>query len=326
VWHDHQPLCPRLTFLDSEQRYCGETDASRCVSCLASTSAPYEWVKIEDWRERFRAYLAGAEVVSAPSEAAALRARRLVDVSKVTVDPHPEPHLTGVRPLKRRREGESNGASPPKRPRNGNGSGNGKRHVLILGAIGPHKGAYLIHAMIKDIRARKLPLHMDILGYTALSEIATGPGVTVHGKYHGDADALKRIGEIGPDLCLVSSVWPETYLFTLSVPMALHLPTVAFDIGAQAERVAAYDRGVVLDEHLMEDPVSLNDALLELDVEALWSTPVNVDFRHACALSAYFSSRARSPGGEGPADRPRREAPRDRGSGAPSGDWMSVLH
>ena len=115
VWHDHQPLCPRLTFLDAEDRYCGETDASRCHSCLRATPADIEWVEIEDWRDRFRHYLAGAETISVPSEAAALRARRLAHVSKVHV--HPPPRASGGRCRGRRAQDTRGRQAPHPDPR-----------------------------------------------------------------------------------------------------------------------------------------------------------------------------------------------------------------
>ncbi|MEM9223556.1 MAG: glycosyltransferase [Pseudomonadota bacterium] len=275
VWHDHQPLCPRLTFLDSEDRYCGETDAQRCVACLASTSATFEWVRIEDWRARFRNYLGNAEVVSAPSEAAALRARRLVDAAKVEVHQHPEPHLRDVEPL-----------TQPTRT-------NGVRRILILGAIGPHKGANLLAAMVRDMRRRKLPLHLDIVGYTSSKEIHNGPNVSLHGRYDGDRDAVHRVRSIHPDLCLITSIWPETYVFTLSVAMALNIPVATFDLGAQAERARAYCRSSILGKNMMEDPVGLNDALLGLDLDALWARDATVDFADHSALSQFFLDQTR---------------------------------
>lgn len=271
VWHDHQPLCPRLTFLDAEDRYCGETDAGRCVACLASTTASFEWVRIEEWRARFKEYLSHAEVVSAPSEAAALRARRLVDVAnKVKVQPHPEPYLGKVEPLSR----------PDRKDK--------VLRVLVLGAIGPHKGAFLLAAMIRDIRRRNLPIHIDVVGYTASKEIRSGPNVTLHGRYNGDMDAARRVTEIEPDICLVSSIWPETYVFTVSVAIALQIPLVTFDLGAQAERAREYGRSVILGRTMTEDPVGLNDALMEIDLEALWDKPARTEFNSELALSAYF--------------------------------------
>ncbi|WMS42049.1 glycosyltransferase [Acuticoccus sp. MNP-M23] len=279
VWHDHQPLCPRLTFLDAEERYCGEQDASRCVACLASTTASFEWVRIEEWRGMFKHYLDHAAVVSAPTESAALRARRLADVSKVQVHPHPELHLNSVVPLKRAP------ARDNKKP----------RRVLILGAIGPHKGAFLLSAMVRDMRRRDLPIHLDVLGYTASKEIRTGPNVTLHGRYNGDMDAARRIAAIQPDICLCSSIWPETYVFTISVAMALHLPIATFDIGAQAERAEVYGRAAILGRNLMEDPVGLNDALLEIDLDALWARPADVAFAQHAALSDHFLKQRPAP-------------------------------
>ncbi|WP_420392819.1 glycosyltransferase [Acuticoccus sp.] len=301
VWHDHQPLCPRLTFLDAEERYCGETDAARCVPCLASTKANFEWVRIDEWRQRFRTYLAGAEVVSAPSEAAALRARRLVDVAKVKVHPHTEPDVEDILPLSARRTARA------------------KRRILVLGAIGPHKGAYLLQAMLRDIAERDLPLHFDVVGYTALREIEASRNVTAHGRYAGDADAVRRIRAIAPDLALFASIWPETYVFTVSVAMALELPSVAFDLGAQGERLRTYERGTVLDPRLMEDPVGLNDALLALDLDALWARPVAPRAANRSALVERFRSRSASPPREGLArGRPRTAVAADRGSAARS--------
>jgi len=298
VWHDHQPLCPRLTFLDAEDRYCGETDASRCVACLASTSASFEWVRIEDWRARFKTYLSNAEVVSAPSEAAALRARRLADVAKVKVHPHPEPHLSRVVPLSRPSRGDN------------------VLRVLVLGAIGPHKGAFLLAAMVRDMRRRRLPIHIDVVGYTASKEVRSGPNVTLHGRYNGDVDAARRIGAIEPDLCLVSSVWPETYVFTLSVAMALNLPVVTFDLGAQAERARDYGRSVIFARTLMEDPVGLNDALLRLDLAELWSRPARTNFETEFALSTYFKQRQPAPAGPAPEV---ADPPADLAASAPAG-------
>ena len=102
----------------------------------------------------------------------------------------------------------------------------------------------------------------------------------------------------------------ETWLYTLSVPMALGMPVVAFDLGAQAERLARYPRGVVLEETLMEDPVALNDALLRLDLDALWDAPHAVAFADNLALSEHFLARRRQAEAGTAAGRRAGSAPR----------------
>jgi glycosyltransferase involved in cell wall biosynthesis len=42
------------------------------------------------------------------------------------------------------------------------------------------------------------------------------------------------------------SIVPETFSYTLTEAMKLGLPIVAFDIGAQASRLARYDRGATV--------------------------------------------------------------------------------
>ncbi|MEM7696148.1 MAG: glycosyltransferase [Pseudomonadota bacterium] len=276
VWHDHQPLCPRITFLDAEERYCGESDASRCVPCLAATNASYEWVRIEDWRARFKTYLSRADVVSAPSEAAALRARRLADVAKVKVQPHAEQHLSDVVPMER----------PPRRE---------VLRVAVVGAIGSHKGANLLAAMVRDIRRRSLPIHIDLVGYISSDELRNGaPNFTVHGRYHGDFDATQKVRALEPDFYLNTSIWPETYVYTVSVAIAMALPVVTFDLGAQAERARAYGRAEILDRRLIEDPVGVNDALLAIDRQALWDKPVTAGLKTVHPLVEHFSRAAES--------------------------------
>jgi len=56
------------------------------------------------------------------------------------------------------------------------------------------------------------------------------------------------------------SVWPETWCFTLSEAWCAGLPVVAFDLGAQAERIRHTGGGVLLPLGL--PPVSINSALL----------------------------------------------------------------
>lgn len=273
IWHDHQPLCPRLNFLDAEDKYCGETNVELCGPCLAASRTSTEWIDIHRWRETFKQYLSDAETISAPSRAAAIRARRLVDTDSVVVHPHPQPLLGHLQPMPRPRRND------------------GVRKILIIGAIGPHKGAHLLYAMIQDAAYRDLPIQFELLGYTSDKRIVTGPHVTVHGPYNGDDDAAKRVHRIQPDLMFASSVVPETFSFIISVAMSLHLPLAAFDLGAPADRIGEYRRGVVLLRRLIDNPAGVNDALLAVDVNQLWDTPAQTTMEGVSALSEYFRNK-----------------------------------
>jgi GT2 family glycosyltransferase/glycosyltransferase involved in cell wall biosynthesis len=279
VWHDHQPLCPRLQFIDSQEKYCGEADVSLCRTCLASRIVSEEWVDIGRWRAMFTHYLARAELISVPVASACERAKRLCAPERIEVQTHPEPFLQSVDPLdgpRRRREGE------PLR-------------VVTLGAIGPHKGAHLIAAMADDAEARKLPITFDIVGFTSNPGLAEHPKVTVHGRYAGDSVAIEMLGDLQPDLFLITSIWPETHMFTLSIAMALGLPVLASDLGAQGERTRGYARGATLSADLIRDPRALNDALLATDIAALWARPMGDLGFHVRSPFRGVEARLRAP-------------------------------
>ncbi len=270
VWHDHQPLTPRLTFLDRENRLVDPLDLGEEAIAAMSSIEPLEWAAPAEWREAFAAYFEGVERVVVPSASAGSHAALLARADAIHEEPHPEPHLMEVVPFARR----------PAR-----GRARKDLHVAVVGAIGAHKGAHVLHGMIEDAKTRDLSIAVDVVGYTSVPEIRTEGDVTVHGKYDGEGEAMALLRKVRPDLVLIPSIWPETYVFTLSLAFAMHLPVVVFDLGAQAERARAYGRGVVLPAHLSNDPAAVNDALLEIDLDELWSAPVAPAFTDRTSLA-----------------------------------------
>ena len=50
------------------------------------------------------------------------------------------------------------------------------------------------------------------------------------------------------DIILIPSICPETFSYTISEAMEMGLPVACFNIGAQAERVSKYSKGLVLNK------------------------------------------------------------------------------
>ena len=80
--------------------------------------------------------------------------------------------------------------------------------------------------------------------------------IFAHGKYK--ARNLPRIMQKHKiDLVFIPSVWPETFSYTTSEAMSMGLPVACYDMGAPAERISKYSRGLILNkispkENLME--------------------------------------------------------------------------
>lgn len=47
---------------------------------------------------------------------------------------------------------------------------------------------------------------------------------------------------------MIPSIWPETFSYTTSEAILLGYPVVCFDLGAPAERIRAFDCGMVVED------------------------------------------------------------------------------
>jgi glycosyltransferase involved in cell wall biosynthesis len=49
------------------------------------------------------------------------------------------------------------------------------------------------------------------------------------------------------DLIFIPSIWPETFSYTTEEAIMMDVPVAVFNIGAPAERVKKYNKGLVLE-------------------------------------------------------------------------------
>jgi hypothetical protein len=72
------------------------------------------------------------------------------------------------------------------------------------------------------------------------------------------------LAQASPDLAFFGSIWPETYLYTLSIAFRYGIFPVAFDLGAQAERIRKENFGALVDINERHNPKFINGVFLEL--------------------------------------------------------------
>lgn len=243
--HDYAWICPRISLVDDRYRYCGEPDLAGCETCIARNgSLTGETIAVGALRRRSGRFLANARRVVVPSTDAAIRPRRYYPGLRTDIVPH------GADAGFPRRD------PPP-----------GVARVCVLGGIGPHKGFDVLLDCARDAVARNLALEFVVVGDTTGDEdlLATGR-VHITGTYRPD-EAVELVEEQGATIGFVPSVWPETWCLTLTELWQAGLPVVAFDLGAQAERIRATGRGRVLPLGL---PASaINDAIMTA-IAQLW--------------------------------------------------------
>jgi GT2 family glycosyltransferase/glycosyltransferase involved in cell wall biosynthesis len=239
IVHDYASFCPRVHLIGSKNRYCGEPGLAECAICVAQAGdetderlGPAELVA------RSAREFAGARGIFAPSADTARRLARHFPGAMAEVTPW-EDDLAPV-------------ALVPPRDR--------RRRIAVVGGIGTAKGAEILLACALDANQRSLPLEFMIAGSSSDDETLLETGrVFITGAYPPE-EAERVIAGLRADLAFIPSIWPETWCFTLSEAWRAGLYTLAFDLGAQAERITATGRGAVLPLGL--PAARINDILL----------------------------------------------------------------
>jgi FkbM family methyltransferase len=244
--HDYMYVCPRITLISHSGVYCGEPEPAACNTCLATLHSIAGNETIESWREKFRALLAGARAVFVPSDDVAARMNTYFPQVTFTV----RPHVTILHPRD----------AKPRAPRS-------ERHVAIIGAIGPHKGAALLAECARYALDHQLPIKFVIVGYISNEyKLHTFPNVTITGRYAED-ELQGLLEEQAPDIAWFPSVLPETFSYTLSSAMEAGTFPVVFDLGAPADRLRALHWGGIMPAEYMLSAPDILQFLLTVQIE-----------------------------------------------------------
>ncbi|MEX6509136.1 glycosyltransferase [Jiella sp. M17.18] len=245
VVHDYSWICPRMSLVGGEGRYCGEPDAAECDRCVASFGASTdEAIPVADLRARSRRIFEGAARVTAPSRDVAARLKRYVAGPPMEITP-----WDAARPTARHIPGT------------------GSLTVAVPGAIGLHKGFAVLKACAEDAVLRDLPLRFVVVGYSEDDYALFSTGrIFVTGHYEVE-EFPTLLSLSGAEVALLPSVCPETWSYTLSEVWRSGLEVLAFDIGAIAERIGEHGGGRLLP--MSATPAAVNDALLA------WKRPSN---------------------------------------------------
>jgi GT2 family glycosyltransferase len=241
--HDYGLICPRIALVGRERRYCGEPAVATCEACLADLgSLTGEAISVAALRQRSARLLAGARHVLTPSADATVRLRRHFPTIEVQTVPYDDDdsHIAAMSISVRSRHGST--------------------RVCVVGAIGVEKGYEILLASARDAAERGLPLEFVVVGHTIDDARLLDTGrVFVTGEFQ-PAEAVPMIRAQDAAIAWLPSVCPETWSFTLSEAWRAGLRVVAFDLGAQAERIRRTGRGVLLPLGL--PPAAINSALL----------------------------------------------------------------
>lgn len=229
--HDFFMLCPSHYLLDDAGRHCGIPDISRCQTCLANNQQDFcslfQSRNIVQWRELWGSVIGLADEVRTFSNSSLKllqKAYPTLDTSRVVVKPHTVKHLKF-------------GAVYP--------SYTAALRIGVVGQIGYHKGSKIIQELAYEIKARKLDIEIVVIGTI---ETQCEPTVVRQtGPYQHDKLPV-LIESTGVNIMLFPSICPETFSYVVQELIELDLPVACYDLGAPAERLSNYAKGLILKE------------------------------------------------------------------------------
>lgn len=243
-WHEHFMICPTRHLLSGAHQYCGLPAIEHCASCLPDNphcvDPQQRQRSMQSWRENWHALLSVASEIRVFSNLSATLIRQAWPM--LTTPINVLPHQTRTESLAR--------LTPT--------AGDGLR-IGVIGRIGLHKGADRVTELARWIEARGDETRIMVLG--TLERSAPSRIVSETGAYQ-PRDLLTLCRDHRINVFWMPSVWPETFSFVVHEMMAMGLPVLAYDIGAQAEYLAQYPQASLLP--LDASPEEVLTALSEL--------------------------------------------------------------
>jgi hypothetical protein len=227
--HDYLSVCPEISLMNKEGVFCGIPETSICDQCLPyNRSELLRFINYPDmniWRRHWGEFLSNVDEILCFSRSTISLIKRAypeLDESKFRYQPHVVDYLNIRKPV----------IDPV-----------GDLHIGVVGSITGNKGARVVEEIAELISQKDLSIKMTIIG-----DIVTDKelkGVTITGFYRRE-ELPTLIEKHRINLCLLPSICPETFSYVAEELMTLDLPLAVFNLGAPAERVSGYSKGLIL--------------------------------------------------------------------------------
>lgn len=243
--HDYYSVCSHFNLLNEQRRYCRvpNVPAVTCDLCLAQQDRALPGSQASR-RAFVGPVLSAMDIVHLPSQAA----RAIVESVYPSLKANSRIHVEGI-PIEQT-------APAPRRALN-----DSRLKVAIVGSFDHIKGG---DALCKVFNAmRDDAVDFNIYGpvkppFDEILKALNVPNVTCHGAYSPGSIA-QELAQM--DVALMLSIWPETYVLTLSEAWSAGVVPIVTDIGALGERVQDRMNGLKVP---VDEPGSVVERLREL--------------------------------------------------------------
>ena len=221
--HDYQCICPTIVMMNATEQYCNCKNTNNCKQCFQQIKKPAIKIKsIVDYQKTWHNFLDNVadEIIVFSNSTKNILSQIYPEIDhKIKIIPHEIPYIPTANITKHK-----------------------GINIAVLGNIGIPKGANIVKEIDKLLPSYK-EVSMVIIGkceYKLKNSI-------VLGEY--TLESLPKIMEKHLiDVVLIPSIWPETFSYTTSEAMNMKLAVACFNLGAPAERVKLYEKGIILEQ------------------------------------------------------------------------------
>lgn len=245
--HDYYLICPFSQLTDENEVYCGEKGVNACQRCLKKRyflSRTFK-TRIEDilfWRKFWGAFLTDALCAIVPNRDVSERfARYYPDVNYRVVE---NPEIINPQRLIKKKYSNEPGSI---------------KHIGILGRLTVGKGRNVLLECASLADKEKYPFHFYLFGELPDYKGTIPSSLTVLGRYK-EEDIYELIDQQNIDFFWFPAVWPETYSYTLTIPIRAGIPVIGTDLGAIGERIRRHHWGETY--HYNDTPSNIMKKLL----------------------------------------------------------------
>lgn len=232
LFHDFFAVCPTINLLNNDDEYCAVPKCEVCNQCLKANKSlrALKYESMERWRSEWKHFLESCtEVVVFSNSTKEIAEHAFGKMNNVSLVPHQIGYMPQIKKKNKTTE---------------------TLNIGLLGVLTKHKGGDIVADLAKKIEKENMNVKIKLIG-TSCVDIES-PVFSQTGAYtRGAIPKLTLENDI--DVFLIPSIWPETFSYTTEEIMKMNMPIMCFDIGAPAERVKKYEKGIVIPNVSAED-------------------------------------------------------------------------
>jgi len=229
--HDYYSICPSWHLINKLGQYCYLPDEIKCQDCYINNNyielrSIKNLKEIKEWRKIWgEFYISTVDELIVFSNSSKLLFKKTYPFleNKISVISHDVEYFSKKLPLTRKTEYPD------------------YINIVILGTLTHIKGREII-LEIANLTKKEPYKNVKL---TIIGDCTKKTNLYTTGKYKRE-DLPDLIEQCNADIVFISSIVPETFSYTISEAMSLDLPIASFNLGAQAEKLLKYDKGLII--------------------------------------------------------------------------------